>query len=968
MPRASPLITAFNAGEFSPEMAGRVDIAKYPNSCKRVENFLPMVQGPVKRRGGFRYVAEVKDSSKRAWMVRFEFNTAQAYVLEFGDRYIRFFANHGQVVVSGVAAYNGATAYVVGDLVVSAGVNYYCIAATTGNAPPNATYWYALTGAIYEIPSPYLLADLTNSDGTFALRFVESADIIYLTHTRYPTRKLSRLAATTWVLSTLLATGGPFKTENTTATTVYASGITGSVTLFASAAIFSASHVGSLFRLQPQDFSRVPPWEPYAEIANGTGNSALGLRRRSLGLNYICTSTYAITGGASPTNSIRTGTDKPIHTSGLARDGSGIAMNGVAELVGVNWQFTDPGYGIVKITAYTSPTQVTATVVAASSTGIAQLPYFCTVPTGAAAYAGGTTYTVDVFVTYGGHTYRSLKAPNLGHQPDISPDYWVQEDTFPTKRWAFCDWSDVEGWPSHVAFFRERLVFGRKQRIWMSVAGDYENFSKLDDLGQVTADMAIVVDLQSTQVNDMLWLETFSPSIEALMVGTAGSEFVVKSQTEQAAFGPDNVTAAMVSTYGSRNMQPRRIGNVILYALRSGLRMRDLNYDFYSSNDNSNDQSLLAEHMLQPGINQIEYLQSPYSMLWAMRSDGGLVAMTYNKEQYPEPPHGGWHRHPVGGGGIVEALAQIPAPDQSRDDLWAIAKFTVNGVTKRYIGFMEKEYLTGTDPEDAFLVDWGLTLDNTAQYITGNPACTLTVPAGALTSGATNVSFIAGAAIFAPGDVGREIHHRYSVVQSDLSIRWYTAKCLITHYTSALQVEGTVTAAFTEAATLASTDWRLTVTSISGLGHLEGKTVDVCTQGASHPQRVVTGGAITLAVASSKTHIGVPMPARLQTMRMNAGSADGTSQGKQTSISKATVRLLDTLGLRYGHDFADMLEVSFRSPGHAMDNAVPLFTGDKPIDWLADWNTDPWLCFEQADPLPCTIVALMPQVVANDKG
>jgi len=875
MARSSPIVSSFNAGEVSPLMEGRVDVAKYAASCKKLENFIPVIQGPAIRRAGFRFVSEVKDSTRRVWLVKFEFNTAQAYVLEFGDRYIRFFANHGQVVT----------------------------------AP----------GVPYEIASPYLLADLTNADGTFALRFVESADVVYIAHTKYQPRKLVRNGPTSWALSAVQPTGGPFKTENITATTVYASAATGAVTLTASAAIFTAELVGSLVRLQPQDFSAIPPWEPYTEIVNGTGGNPLGLRRRSAGKNYLCTTSYAIT-GTGDTAAVRTGTDKPVHTSGTSKDGTGNKVNAVAELVGVAWQFTDPGYGIVKITGYTSPTQVTGTVVAASSTGIAQLP----------AYVVGSGNA--------------------------------------TTRWALSDWSDVEGWPSHVAFFRERLIFGRSQRIWMSVAGDYENFSKLDDSGQVAADMAIVIDLQSTQVNNMLWLETFSPSIEALMVGTAGSEFVVKSQTENAVFGPDNITAAMISTFGSRNMQPRRVGNVILYAQRAGLKLRDLNYDFYSSNDGSNDQSLLAEHMLRPGIIQIEYQQEPHSTLWAIRSDGGLIAMTYSREQYPDPPHGGWHRHPVGGGGIVEAICAIPAPDQSRDELWAVVRLTIGGVTRRYVGWMEWEHRTGDDQQDAFYVDWGLTLDNSAETITGSSACTLTPGAGATVKGETAVQFNAADPIFQAGDVGREIQARLQSTADDGKILYTTAKAKITDFSSSTMVFATITAAFPTLAAVAAADWRLTVTTISGLSHLEGQTVDVCADGATHPQRVVSGGSIVLQAPACKVHVGLPMKGRLQTMRMNAGAQDGTSQGKLTRINKAVIRVLDTLGLRFGPSFDALDTMDFRSPDNPMDNAPPLFTGDRVIDWEADYDTEPWLCFETADPLPCTIVAIMPQVVTQDRG
>jgi hypothetical protein len=52
----------------------------------------------------------------------------------------------------------------------------------------------------------------------------------------------------------------------------------------------------------------------------------------------------------------------------------------------------------------------------------------------------------------------------------------------------------------------------------------------------------------------------------------------------------------------------------------------------------------------------------------------------------------------------------------------------------------------------------------------------------------------------------------------------------------------------------------------------------------------------------------------------------------------------------------------------AMDNPPPIFSGDIPLDWPGDYDTTPQLCFSQPYPLPATIVALMPQVVVQDKG
>lgn len=188
---------SFAAGEIAPALYARADLVKYATGLKTCRNFFIQKEGGASNRAGTEYIAEVKDSSKATRLLPFIFNDSQTYALEFGDQYMRVFRSGAAVVVSGVAAWSGATAYVASDLVVEGGVNYYCILAHTNQQPPNATYWYALTGDIYEIPTPYVEADL------FDLRFVQSADVITICHPSYAPRDLTRSAHTTWTLTAL---------------------------------------------------------------------------------------------------------------------------------------------------------------------------------------------------------------------------------------------------------------------------------------------------------------------------------------------------------------------------------------------------------------------------------------------------------------------------------------------------------------------------------------------------------------------------------------------------------------------------------------------------------------------------------------------------------------------------------------------------------------------------------------------
>lgn len=320
--KSSPLINSFNAGQFSPLMAGRNDLKQYKNACRRIRNFIPTVQGPARRRPGTRFVAEVKNSAQRTWLGKFRFNTDQVYVLEFGNLYIRFFANDGVV------------------------------------------------GAPFEVATPYVSADLTDTDGTFRLRFVQSGDVVFMFHPRYPTQKLTRTSAVTFTVAPVSFTNGPFRDVNPSATIALVANVSGpgaGININATAPLFDAGMVGWLIRLEQRDIDRVQMWEPGKAIA-------INNVRRSDGKNYI-----AISAG-------NTGTIKPIHSYGQKWDGD----------VGILWAFQDPGYGYGIITAFVNNQNVTVT-------GITRFPDGATVVGFGATtrWAFGTFNAVDGYPSDG---------------------------------------------------------------------------------------------------------------------------------------------------------------------------------------------------------------------------------------------------------------------------------------------------------------------------------------------------------------------------------------------------------------------------------------------------------------------------------------------------------------------------------------------------------------------------------------
>lgn len=133
-------------------MDGQTGFEKYYSGCKHLENFIPMVQGPATNRPGFRYIVSAKYSDKKCRLVPFDFSTEQAYVLEFGDKYIRFYMNRGQIL--------------------------------DGSVP-------------YEIATTYTEAELPE------LQFTQSNDILYIVHPNHLPAMLSRIGHTSWTLTNI---------------------------------------------------------------------------------------------------------------------------------------------------------------------------------------------------------------------------------------------------------------------------------------------------------------------------------------------------------------------------------------------------------------------------------------------------------------------------------------------------------------------------------------------------------------------------------------------------------------------------------------------------------------------------------------------------------------------------------------------------------------------------------------------
>jgi len=155
-------------------------------------------------------------------------------------------------------------------------------------------------------------------------------------------------------------------------------------------------------------------------------------------------------------------------------------------------------------------------------------------------------------------------------------------------------------------------------------------------------------------------------------------------------------------------------------------------------------------------------------------------------------------------------------------------------------------------------------------------------------------------------------------------------------------------------------------TTISGLSHLEGQEVAILADGSTHPNKTVSSGGITLDRSATKVKVGLPYVSLLQTMRIDAGADNGTSQSKTKRIYEITARLYESIGIEIGPDLDNMERIPFRSSANNMNSGVNVFTGDKDIEFRGNYETDGFIVVRQTQPLPLTILSLYPKLQTND--
>lgn len=508
---------------------------------------------------------------------------------------------------------------------------------------------------------------------------------------------------------------------------------------------------------------------------------------------------------------------------------------------------------------------------------------------------------------------------------------------------TFTNYPFTESQPQAIALFKQRLwLAGANEAPNKLVASKVGNFTDFTVTDPVKDDERIEITLDADQVNAILWLSAG----KNLFCGTLAGEWHLLGDAGR--FTPVSIEGERETTEGSARMQAVQVSNATLFVQRFAKRLIEIAYAFSDDAFIPNDVSIRAHHLLESGIVSMAWAQRPHRTLWLANGNGQLIGFTFNRLQSLTA----WHQHEIGGGGLVESVATIPGPD--RDEVWLVVRRTIGGQTKRYVELLEPPLEEDAGVWDSFYLDSGLTFD-------GAIAQTLTVPSQATAEGATGVVFTAGGAAFSGGDVGREILLRKLERQYETGVGWKTveidARAEITGFTSATVVTCKIILPFPAAETLAAGGWRLSATTISGLDHLEGETVQVLADGATVADKVVSGGTITLDSPAGVVHVGYGYPALLSPMPL---AVQNGSDAKTKRVLSAAARLYRTSGGEAGANLAKMQPLQLRESQDRMDTASPLRSGIQDIPLDGALRKEARVFLRQREPLPMNVLALTP--------
>jgi hypothetical protein len=518
---------------------------------------------------------------------------------------------------------------------------------------------------------------------------------------------------------------------------------------------------------------------------------------------------------------------------------------------------------------------------------------------------------------------------------NISPDTSVCPPIYPTP------FTGAGNYPAAVSYYEQRRAFAgtinAPQSMWMTKSGTESNMSYSLPIKD---DDRISVRVAAREANAIRHIVPLSQ----LLLLTSAAEWRVTSINSDA-ITPSSISVKPQSYVGASNTQPCIVNTNLIYIAARGGHVRECGYNWQANGFITGDLSLRSAHLFDHyDITDMAYSKAPQPILWFISTSGKLLGLTY----VPEQQIGAWHQHDTVNG-IFESCCCVA--EGAEDALYVVVKRYINGAYVRYIErFATRRF---DDLEDAFFVDCGLTYDGT-----NVAATTMTLTGGVLWGPTESLTLTASVNSFVAGDIGDVI------VLTGIDNKTYRMRITAVTAPTVAKVtpELTVTiASGLRAAATASWAWARLV--MSGLGHLEGETVNILADGSVHAPKVVTAGEITLDSPAALVHVGLPITADLETLPITL-QADGFGQGRTKNVNKCWLRVYRSGGIWVGPDEDNLTEMKQRI-GELFGDPPELKTEEMQIVVTPLWGSGGQVFVRQTDPLPLKLVSLTSEVAVG---
>lgn len=935
------MMPSFAAGELSPSMYARVDTAKYQVGAALLRNFFVDYRGGVSNCPGTQYVGQCKDTTQ-VRLVPFQFNTEQTYILEFGNLYMRPIkdgayvleatknitgitqANPGVVTSVAHGFSNGDWVYLTGIggmtqlngrtvKIAAAAADTFQIRDTITDVAINTSAYGAYTSGgtvarLYTLVTPYTTADLAQ------LKWAQNADTMTLVHPDHEPADLTRTGHAAWTLTTitfgpgLSPPGAPTLTASNTGATMYGYKIT-AIDIDGNESV--ASQVGTI--IDAKDITETGhiliKWSPVVGADSYAVYKTNPIREASGGIGGI----------AAP----------PLGLSyGLMTISQGVTA--VDTNINADFAKTPP-----LIRRPFAPGQIITTTVTAGGSG------YTSTPSVAVTGGGGSGAAIEALVVSGAVVSLIITDPGEGYTS--APTITISGGGGSGATATVTIGPQTGTYPSVVSYFQQRRVYAATdnapESFWLSQPGLYDNFNVSNPTRD---DDAISANLSSLQVNA---IKHMFPMPGGLIMLTNQAAWQVSGGTTREgtrAITPLTVMAEAQAYNGASDLTPIVINYDVLYVQAQGSAVRDFAYTISANIYTGTDISILSNHLfIDYTIDSWAWAEAPHKLVWAVRSDGILLSLTFLKEQEVIA----WaHRDTQG---LFKDVATIPEGNESA--VYVVVKRIVQNLEVQFVERLSTRQLEG-DRENSWFLDAAL-------------STSLTYPAATLQAAAvsgSNVAFVASAAVFGAPDVGK-------------TLRVGKGKATITAFDSTTQIRGNITQEIldvipntTTPQLAASGEWSLTanVSSVSNLWHLEGKTVGVFSDGTFLNNQTVTNGSVPVSTPGSLVRVGLRYTSQFQTLRIDLGNP--TVQGKRKRVSALTTRFNESFGLKVGPDF-DRLEVwNPNVQNFTGETQNGLRTGDYRRNISAGWDEAGQFCAQQDEPYPISILGVIPELNVGD--